>query len=280
MKNLIKKIQQKIYAIWKKTKQHIFSFVGGQFNKRQKRNDYEKYRVYWWGRIKPKIKEKMQYTKEQTIQSWTRGFWTFLNLKYLKQVFIPMIFTLTCGIGFAVFSFLFSNETLTTTEKWAIPIISLVLITASNIFIGVFVSKVYENKLDEKIEKRAEDNITHLNNLVNNLIRSELLIVDRLNEKKGGKSINKKELEFIIKDMKSFQDNTVVIMSSWKDVLSYSNANDATKNLTELRNKIKQANTNEKKETAQFEYEKQKNEYKSKGVDSYIPLSGDTGTIL
>ena len=37
MKNLIKKIQQKIYAIWKKTKQHIFSFVGGQFNKRQKR---------------------------------------------------------------------------------------------------------------------------------------------------------------------------------------------------------------------------------------------------
>lgn len=33
MKKLIKKTQQKIYAIWKKTKQHISSFVGGQFKK-------------------------------------------------------------------------------------------------------------------------------------------------------------------------------------------------------------------------------------------------------
>lgn len=35
MKNLINKTQQKIYAIWRKAKQHISSFVGGQFKKRQ-----------------------------------------------------------------------------------------------------------------------------------------------------------------------------------------------------------------------------------------------------
>jgi hypothetical protein len=39
MKNLINKTQQKICAIWRKTKQHISSFVGGQFKKRKKRNE-------------------------------------------------------------------------------------------------------------------------------------------------------------------------------------------------------------------------------------------------
>lgn len=35
MKNILIKTQQKIYAIWQKAKQHISSFVGGQFKKRQ-----------------------------------------------------------------------------------------------------------------------------------------------------------------------------------------------------------------------------------------------------
>ena len=40
MKKIINKTQQKIYAIWRKAKQHISSFVGGQFNKRQADVDY------------------------------------------------------------------------------------------------------------------------------------------------------------------------------------------------------------------------------------------------
>ena len=39
MKNKIKRIQEKIYAIWLKTKQRISSFVGGQFIEIQKRNE-------------------------------------------------------------------------------------------------------------------------------------------------------------------------------------------------------------------------------------------------
>lgn len=35
MKNILRKTQQKIYAIWRKAKQHISSSVGGQFKKRQ-----------------------------------------------------------------------------------------------------------------------------------------------------------------------------------------------------------------------------------------------------
>lgn len=41
MKKLINKTQKKIYAIWQKAKQHISSFVGGQFKKRQKRKVME-----------------------------------------------------------------------------------------------------------------------------------------------------------------------------------------------------------------------------------------------
>src|SRR5574343_422361 len=245
----------------------------------RKRSPIIKYRVYWWGGIKTKRKEKMQYTKEQMIESWKRGFWTSLHLKYLTRVIVPIIFTFICGIGFIVLSYIFTDKTITEPERWFIPIITISLLTASNIFIGAFVSKVYENKLDEKIEKRAEDNITHLNNLVNNLIRSELLIVDRLNEKKGGKSINKKELEFIIKDLKSFQDNIVVIMSSWKDVLPYSDFNDATKKLIELRNKIKDAQSCDEGKSAEVEYDKKKMEYIVNGLDSYVSLSGDNSTI-
>ena len=39
MKKLIYKTQQKIYAIWRKAKQHISSFVCGQFKKRQTSNN-------------------------------------------------------------------------------------------------------------------------------------------------------------------------------------------------------------------------------------------------
>ena len=38
MKNILRKTQQKICAIWRKTKQHISSFVGGQFKRRQRSN--------------------------------------------------------------------------------------------------------------------------------------------------------------------------------------------------------------------------------------------------
>ena len=53
MKNILRKTQQKIYAIWQKAKQHISSFVGGQFKKRQysDHRDFDwYYRVSWFDR--------------------------------------------------------------------------------------------------------------------------------------------------------------------------------------------------------------------------------------
>lgn len=61
MKNILRKTQQKIYAIWRKAKQHISSFVGGQFKKRQY-NDHRDidwyYQELWFDRkwFKHKLK--------------------------------------------------------------------------------------------------------------------------------------------------------------------------------------------------------------------------------
>ena len=62
MKNTLRKIQQKIFAIWQKAKLHISSFVGGQFKKREY-NDYRDfdwyYQVSWFDRkwFKHKLKQ-------------------------------------------------------------------------------------------------------------------------------------------------------------------------------------------------------------------------------
>ena len=98
MKKIIKKTQQKIYAIWLKAKQHISSFVGGQFKKRQKRNEGDYKHIiskYFNNNIEMFMEEKEQYKTNinrlfELVKSMKERIITYSELNEYKKILLDL----------------------------------------------------------------------------------------------------------------------------------------------------------------------------------------------
>lgn len=98
MKKLINKTQQKICAIWRKAKQHISSFVGGQFNERQKRNEVDYKDIiskYFNNNIEMFMEEKEQYKTNinrlfELVKSMKERIITYSELNEYKKILLDL----------------------------------------------------------------------------------------------------------------------------------------------------------------------------------------------
>lgn len=146
MKKIINKIQQKIYAIWRKAKQHISSFVGGQSGYREILDEFTLYRMEKEGDL---------------LQKWARVVTTLLE----PMVFLP--------IATGIVLLYFNDCPLLQPMEIIISFLS-----AFGIGIGVnhFSTIFREQKEFLTLKERAEFTVRILNDRINSILRSEKLI--------------------------------------------------------------------------------------------------------